>query len=29
MGDKQFSSRHPALKNLGVRVTSIVVGFVN
>jgi hypothetical protein len=26
MGDKQFSSRNPALKNLGVRVTSIIVG---
>ena len=26
MGDKQFSSRNAALKNLGVRVTSIIVG---
>ncbi len=27
MGDRKFSSRHPALKNLGVAVSSIVIGF--
>ncbi|HEY7609017.1 MAG TPA: hypothetical protein VIF14_07275 [Alphaproteobacteria bacterium] len=29
MGDRQFSSRHPALKNLGVVVRELVVGFGN
>lgn len=29
MGDRRFSSRHPALKNLGVVVSSLVVGFGN
>lgn len=27
MGERQFSSRHPALKNLGVAVSQIVIGF--
>ena len=27
MGDRKFSSRHPALKNLGVTVSQLVVGF--
>ena len=27
MGDRLFSSRHPALKNLGVAVSQLVIGF--
>ena len=27
MGERQFSSRHPALKSLGVAVSQIVIGF--
>jgi hypothetical protein len=27
MGDRQISSRHPALKNMGVTVSQIVIGF--
>ena len=29
MGDRLFSSRHPALKNLGVVVSQLVIGFGN
>jgi hypothetical protein len=29
MGDRRFSSRHPALEKLGVVVSQLTVGFEN